>query len=322
VRGVGGMLGGEYPLTPQVSFVLEGGIMGNRNGHAPIGQAPANPNNNIDPLFASSYVSHLHFGVVRKTEVQLKVQVHYLTNFAQDDRPQFDANGNPLKDNMVTRGINEAHIPDARIDVYGLDASMNHPAWGLLAIGASHIDARNAFPLRGLWTFAGEGQQLTERWLGNDTGGTGKVDVAGINWSASLGRILASPRPFDANGPDLALNVGGVIATTDSASPGFSGRVRYKFAGDALYAFSPHMAAGVRLDRVAPNSKDSEETFHVVKARLVFKTDWQSREAVQLIYARWFYGDHTHPEYSSLSNNLPLPRLDDQLIAINVNMWW
>jgi hypothetical protein len=82
------------------------------------------------------------------------------------------------------------------------------------------------------------------------------------------------------------------------------------------------MAIGGRVDHVAPNSKDSAETFNVVAGRLVFKTDWQSRESIMLLYARWFYGDHTHPEYSSLTNNLPLPRLDDQLIALNVNIWW
>jgi hypothetical protein len=76
------------------------------------------------------------------------------------------------------------------------------------------------------------------------------------------------------------------------------------------------------VDRVSPNSRDSQETFHVVAARLVFKTDWQSRESIMLMYAKWFYGDNTHPEYGSVTPSLPLPRLDDQLIAVNVNMWW
>jgi hypothetical protein len=331
VRGVGYTLLAEYPLTPQVSFVAEQGIMGNRNGRSPSGTAPANPNNNVDPLFGSSYIHHLHAGLVRKTDVTLRAQLHWLVNWGRDDRPEFDVNGNPMKDNMVTRGINEAHIPDGRISVYGIDASMTHPVLGLIAVGASHIDAHDAWPLRGLLTFAGEGQHLTERWLGVDTGGTGTVDVAGINWSASLGKILSSPRPFDANGPDLLINTGAVIGVShtnslcEQAGPAptcFDGRVRYKAGADALYAFLPYMAAGLRVDRVVPNSKDSSENFHVAAARLVFKTDWQSRESIVLLYAKWFYGTNTHPEYSSLTNSLPLLRLDDQLIAVNVNMWW
>ncbi|HMF39293.1 MAG TPA: hypothetical protein VKQ32_01300 [Polyangia bacterium] len=329
VRGIGYTLAGEYPLTPQLSFVLEQGIMGNRNGQAPAGNEAANPNSSVDPLFSAAYVNHLHAGLVRKTDITWRLTLHYMVNWAQDDRPQYDVNGNPMRDNMVTRGINEAHIPDGRIDVFGIDGSMNDPArWGLLAFGASHIDARNSFPLRGLLSFGGEGQQLTERWLGNDTQGTGKVDVVGINYSASLGRILAAGRPFDANGPDIALNMGAVVAVshTDSlcndAPTCFDGRVRYKFGADALYSFLPYLGVGARVDHVAPNSKDSSETFNVLATRLVLRTDWQSREQIMLLYAKWFYGTNTHPEASNSTNSLLLPRLDDQLIAINVNIWW
>jgi hypothetical protein len=328
VRGIGGNLFGEYPLTPQVSALVEGGLMGNRNGRAPSGVAPANPNNNIDPLFGSSYIYHLHAGLVRKTDVTVRAQLHWLVNWGQDDRPMYDAMGNPMMDNMVTRGINEAHIPDGRISVYGVDASINHPIFGLLAFGASHLDAHDSFPLRGLLTFGGEGKDLTERWLGNDTSGTGQLDVAGINWSGSLGRILSAPRPFDANGPDLLINAGAVVAVTHTPSlcgeapTCFDGRVRHKYGVDALYAFSRHVSAGARVDRVVPNSHDSSETFHVLATRLVFKTDWQSRESFMLLYAKWFYGDNTHAEYSSITAALPIQRLDDQLIAVNVNMWW
>jgi hypothetical protein len=322
VRGIGDAVTAEYPLTPQLSLLVEDGIMGNRNGHSPTGVAPANPNNNVDPLFGSSYIHHLHVGLVHKTEITIRAQLHWLVNWGRDDRPQYNVDGTPMKDNMVTRGIDESHIPDAKISVYGFDASVTHPAYGLLALGASRIDARSAYPLRGLFTFAGEGNQLTERWLGVDTGGTGQVDALGINWSASLGRILAWPKLFDANGPDLAINAGAVLAQSHTASPAYSGRVRHKEALDLLYVFLPYMAVGGRVDQVVPDTGDSSQTFYVAAGRLVFKTDWQSRESIMLLYAKWFYGTHTHPEFSSIDNSLPFPRLDDQLIALNVNVWW
>jgi hypothetical protein len=140
----------------------------------------------------------------------------------------------------------------------------------------------------------------------------------------SLGRILSGDKPFDANGPDLLLAAGGVAAVTRTPSdcgdaPAcFDNRIRYKFAVDGQYAFIPWMAAGLRVDRVVPNTKDSNENFEVVAARLIFKTDWQSRESIMLLYAKWFYGPNTHPENSSVV----VPRLDDQLIAVNVNIWW
>jgi hypothetical protein len=321
-RGIGEALLGEYPLTPNLSLLVEDGIMGNRNGHAPIGTAPANPNNNVDPLFGSSYIHHLHAGLVHKAEITLKLQLHWMVNWGQDDRPQYNLDGTPMADNMVTRAIDESHIPDGKISVYGFDASVTHPVWGLLAIGGSRTDARYAYSLRGLFTFGGEGNQLTERWLGVDTGGTGQVDVLGINYSGSLGRILASPKLFDANGPDVLINAGAVLAQSHTASPGYAGRVRHKEALDVLYAFLPYMAAGARVDQVVPDTGDPSQTFYVAAGRLVFKTDWQSRESIMLLYARWFYGTHTHPEFSSIDNSLPIPRLDDQLIALNVNVWW
>ena len=53
----------------------------------------------------------------------------------------------------------------------------------------------------------------------------------------------------------------------------------------------------------------------------MFKTDWQSRESIMLLYAKWFYGTHTHPEYSTVRS---LPSLGSTIssIALNVNMWW
>jgi hypothetical protein len=76
----------------------------------------------------------------------------------------------------------------------------------------------------------------------------------------------------------------------------------------------------LRADRVAPNSKDSDETFYVLAPRLIFRTNWVSRETFSIIYGKWFYGPHSHAETgSTVTGDVGL---DDQLIAFNVNMWW
>jgi hypothetical protein len=80
------------------------------------------------------------------------------------------------------------------------------------------------------------------------------------------------------------------------------------------------MAVGFRADRVAPNSKDSEETFYVISPRVVFKRSWYSHESISIIYGKWFYGPHSHSEASAV-----VPSdwgLDDQLLALNVNLYW
>jgi len=76
----------------------------------------------------------------------------------------------------------------------------------------------------------------------------------------------------------------------------------------------------LRADRVAPNSKDSGDTFYVLAPRLMFRTNWVSRETISIIYGKWFYGPRSHGETgSTVSGDVGL---DDQLIAFNVNMWW
>jgi hypothetical protein len=343
-RGVGTRMLAQYALRPEWLLMFEAGVMGNRNGRAPSGTAPANPNSSADPTFPAAYVGHLHAGVVYKSDFVVKANLHWMFNWAMDDRVQYNAGPEDpkdptgftrSKDTFFTRAINEALVPDGWISVLAADVQVSHPIWGILGIGGTHIDAQHAYPLRGLLTYGGEGQQLTERWLGVDNGGTGKVEVAIVNWSASIGKILASPLPFDTNAPDLIVNAGAVIATSHDLGPSMSdrcngqiecrnasrtydGRWRYKAAVDLLYVFLPWMSIGGRFDRVMPNSKDSEETFHVLAGRLVFKSDWASRETISLIGARWFYGPQTHAEYSSPSR----PWLDQWLVALNVNMWW
>jgi hypothetical protein len=318
VRGVGGTLTAEYDLSPKLTFVVEEGFVGNRNGSAPSdtntqsNPGIAGPNGNYNPAFPAAYVQHLHAGLVRRGDTTIRTQLHYIYNWSQDGSYQAPV------DNQVTRYVDESYIRDGKLAVYSADLNLSHPAYGAFALAASHLGADYASTLRGVNSFGGEGQTLTERWLGSETTGTGTVNVVGINYSGSLGRILSHPKPFDASSPDLAINAGAVIANSHSTNPLFDGRVRYKAGLDLFYNFMANMGVGVRFDRVAPNSKDASETFHVLAPRLVLRTSWMSRENISLMYAKWFYGAHTHGE---TSGNLP-PRFDDQLFALNVNVWW
>jgi hypothetical protein len=138
-------------------------------------------------------------------------------------------------------------------------------------------------------------------------------------------RALAHPGPYPSNRPDLILSAGAVLAhsanptsTEFLKNPIMDGRVRFKGGLDLLYVASSWFGAACRVDYVVPNHRDADESFWVLAPRLLFKTNWQSRENISIRYAKWFYGAHSHAEYSAA---VP-PRLDDQLISLNVNMWW
>jgi len=330
-RGVGESVFAEYRLNPELTLLFEDGIIGTRGGKVPNGVVPTGGNSGATPIFPAAYVHHLHAGILRTGDVTVRAQAHWLINFSYDDRVQ------QAHDNPVTRYVNEAAPRDGTINVLGVDTTLQHRYLGYLGIAGSYTRGDNSSTLKGLQTFGGDGgQQLSERWLSSATSGTGKLFAAGINYSLSLGRLVNAPEPFSGDRPDITITTGFVIAYTlvsPQALPGttmagvipadvdlFDKRLRYKFGADVFSTFKPWMAVGFRADRVAPNSKDSQETFYVISPRVVFKRSWYSHENIQIIYGKWFYGPHSHSEASAV-----VPSdwgLDDQLLALNVNLYW
>jgi hypothetical protein len=355
VRGVGEDVVAEYHLSPTLSLVFDEGFLGNRSGHVPDATIPDAGNGNANPMFPASWLAHLHAGLVSTGPTTIKANAHFLVNWAQDDQAQCQSAsillpvGNTTDqcfDNPTYRQFNSANIANGHIYVTGLDATIINPVWGYLGVAGSYTEGSNASLLRGLTTFGGEGNWLVDRWWGSGSFGSGTLYAAGLNWSGSLRRILTAPRPMRTDAPDLLINVGAIVAYgTTSNSTALSGaqpfgstltmpgpvalpssvdqydhRLRYKFGVDGLYTLQSWFAAGLRVDRVVPTTKDASQNFWVLAPRVVFKTNWMAREAFTLTYAKWFYGPNTHPEASSIV--APDGRLDDQLIALNVNVWW
>jgi hypothetical protein len=313
VHGVGEDLFAEYYVDDDTTVTAEDGIMGNRNGMGAINIVPSPQNGASPQVFPSAWVHHLHVGIETRGQLTLRARLHLLSNWAQDDRVQVAV------DNQQTRQIDESYVKDGRITVYGADAAIASSLWGYVGAAASYTHGSNAYPVTGLNTFGGDGQSLTNRWWGQNSGGTGDLVAAGINYSASIGQIVSFPVAFNADGPDLTLNTGLIFAESWTQFQPFEARARFKYGADLLYTFLPFMGVGFRADVVVPNSHDAEETFVVVAPRLVFKSDWSSRDTVTLQYGKWFYGPHTHPEASSVT---PGDRLDDQLFALNAQMYW
>jgi hypothetical protein len=100
----------------------------------------------------------------------------------------------------------------------------------------------------------------------------------------------------------------------------FNHRWRFKAALESVYTFRSWVGVALRADCVVPNSKEMSETFWVLAPRLVFRSNWVTHETFSITYGKWFYGPTSHPEANSIIPQTG--RLDDQLIAFNVNMWW
>jgi hypothetical protein len=313
IRGAGETARAEYDLSDKTQLTLEHGIMTARNGWVASNVIASPINGYARNTWPAAWVHHAHAGLLFKGDTQYQVQLHYLHNWSQDERIQHVA------DDPVTRQINETNIPDGRIQVFAADARAINDVYGYLSGGVALIRMKYAYPLKGLMTYGGDGENLSDRWLGLPANGTGSLLVAAVNYSVSLGKIVAHPTPFNGDGPDIVINTGFHFATTWSDYDKWNRRDRYKGGLDALYTLIRYLGVGCRFDTVVPNSKDMDETYYVLAPRIQLKTDWTSREAINIMYARWFYGSKTRNE--GTGERTP-ERLDNQLLALNFNLWW
>ena len=299
--------------------------MGNRNGRSPAGVAPANPNNNVDPSFPASYVQHLHVGIIRKTDYTLKLALHWMFNFAQDDRIQYDVNGNPLRDNMVTRGIDESHATDGRINVFGIDASMSHPIYGLLAIGGSHIDAHArvaaARPAdvrrRGPRP---DGALAGRRHRRHGPGRRRRPSTTAAAWAASsaaTSRSTPTARTCcSTRAPCSRLAHAEPVrrrARLLRQPPPLQVRRRRPVRLPALHGGGPaHRSRGAELEGLRRERSTSSPRA------------WSSRPTGRAARASCCStpSGSTGPTPTLKNSSVVVPRLDDQLVAVNVNIWW
>jgi hypothetical protein len=324
-QGVGETVVVERDVADGLTLVLEHGLMGNAGGKAP-NDIVMGDGNEGDPAWAGSLTHHAHLGLIKGGTTQFQAQVHYMNTWAQDDRLQRNPLRNPpLTDNEypadlpTTREIDESYVRDGRLTVYGVDAKMVSPTYGVLGVGVAYIDGYYSFPLRGVVTFGGDPERLTNSWWGVNSSGTGKMLVGGVSYTMSIARLLLAPEPFSGRAPDIVLTAGGTFGRTQSADPEYDGRVRHKYGIDGLYTVLPWLGFGLRVDRVVPSSKDAEQTYHVLAPRILFKTDWNSRENITLGYVKWFFGDHSHLDGLSQRSN---EQIDDQMFTLNFNMWF
>jgi hypothetical protein len=78
----------------------------------------------------------------------------------------------------------------------------------------------------------------------------------------------------------------------------------------------------VRYDRVQPNTDDDTQTHSVLSPRLIFKSDWASRDQVVLQYSRYFYGSNTAvmTGYPPKKDVTVVP--DDDVVSLTASIWW
>jgi len=109
-------------------------------------------------------------------------------------------------------------------------------------------------------------------------------------YGMSLARILWHPRGFDGNAPDVRWKVAGIyhrVLRTDD--PNFEGGQGYMLGTEFEYQMLSWFSTTVRSYAEKRHMSIGPWRAVIVSPGLVFKSDWQSRDRIELAYSRSFY---------------------------------
>jgi len=220
------------------------------------------------------------------------------------------------------------NIPDGKMYVVGLDGRFDLGAFGYLYGAYSHVGLSNAvsvaraievihasgggeFGLGMVDNYLGPG--CVDTSYGTDPGihgakfypqptefnnmrpcslGNGHVDTLLAQYEFSLTNFTqqsSGGQKFWGDGPDLYLKLYRMYNKVKSDYQPNDGIHKLKFGADLAYSIMPWLTAAVRFDRLQPNSRIPEQSFGILSPRLVFKSKWNTHEAITIQYSRYMY---------------------------------
>jgi hypothetical protein len=205
---------------------------------------------------------------------------HYIDTFARDARWNVASQGGTSTPTPT---------PDASIQVAGLDLKLNGGWRGDGYLGYSYLKANNAAVISDAIEVLQSqgGWQLAQNYFPD---GNGSIHSIGFQYAFSLTSFLTRPTPFYGQGADLLVTPFLMCNRITGTTRGEFDMTKLKGGLDALYSFSPHVAAGGRYDLVKPNLSDASQTFQVLSARLVFRSQFVASEMITLQYSYYGYG--------------------------------
>jgi len=146
---------------------------------------------------------------------------------------------------------------------------------------------------------AGPGSVLT--FPAGCSAGTGSVDSVLGQYEFSLTNFLQmneeGGQKFWGQGSDFKVVLYGMLnkVHSDFRPPDTTvwaktdGNLKLKYGTDIQYHATPSITAAVRFDRLQPNSSAPEESFAILSPRIVFTSNWVTREQLTFQYSRYIY---------------------------------
>jgi hypothetical protein len=318
---IGETLRAEYDLTPSWSLWAEEGVGGKRAD-------PSAFNNSRFTMLA-----HAHAGLNSGNDMQFSA--HMLYSWAQEeDRPYDQAKENTMYTNSVVDapdGNMWVAGADARFDLgafgYFYGGYSHIGAKNALVVGRAlevlHASGGGEYQLGVVDNYFGPGctaavtpgADRTSALVGPGdipfpegcSAGTGSVDSVLGQYEFSLTNFLQMSeeggQKFWGEGSDLKVAIYGMLNKVHSDYKPLDktvwgptdGNLKLKYGADIQWHATPNITAALRADRLQPNSEIPEQSFAILSPRIVFTSNWVTREQLTFQYSRYIYNQRECP---------------------------
>lgn len=284
------------------TVVLEQGI-GGQLGRVPTGVASAGWNDFGNPDAGASYVGHFHAGLGLAGLVQFGL--HYATAWSQDDQ------------NLA------GTLARGHINVLGADARLTAGRFGHLYAGLSHTGTSNASAVSGIIEVlnARGGQGLVSEYLGPNSGGNGGLTTFGAQYDWSVARALFGDA-YQGRNPDVLFSAFGLGTKVQSDDKSFDGVLKLKAGAEVTYSMASWFGVSGRFDHVRQDNDRNRRAFSIYTSRLLFHTNWRSRDEFALSYSHFVYGRDVYAERGYPPADDPTSNPDKDALSLSVTFWW
>ena len=197
-----------------------------------------------------------------------------------------------------------AALPDGNLTIFGPELRLSNTPIGELYLGFSHVGASNATVVTDVVEVihSGGGQTFNQGIQGNyldgprkASKGNGSINTLLFQYDFSLANLLANVRKasYWGDGPDLTAGFFMMWNGISSDDPDMDGVKKIKYGVDLLGTPVKWFGAGLRIDRVQPNSNIPQQSFGIISPRIVFRTAFLTHEEISFSYSHYMYNQRT-----------------------------
>jgi hypothetical protein len=293
IHGYGGTATANYDVTPSAQLYLEYGIA----GVPEVDEAVARGTYADWPESGlSTVVNHVHAGISYQNKYFARA--HFARAAGADLRRYLD-------DNPATPQIE--HGSDGHMDVAALELRLVADPYGQLGVTPVYWNFTNALSVHnGIWwglDWTAGGREMTNKFLGPQSGGTGRIAAVSAEYDFSVSRILHYPNQFDGNGPDLRVALAFLpFWTLKSADPSYDRTSGYFLGTTFEHVLLSWLSTTFAVYGESRDAATVDVTGQAVRGRWVtyngtvgiaLHSDWQSQDRIGLAYSRYFYSQFT-----------------------------